>query len=131
MLQLKHIDAAIARRQEIDSIYRNHLGNLTGIRCLDDAGEKVQNHAYFPILLSADYPLSRDALYQKLKDHEIFARRYFYPLISEFPMYRGLPSANPGNLPTATRTAQQVLCLPIYPALQEAEQKHIIELIVE
>lgn len=131
MLQLKHIDAAIARRREIDALYRSRLENIKGISCLGDAGEKVQNHAYFPILVSPDYPLSRDGLYQKLKDHAVFARRYFYPLISEFPMYRGLPSASPGNLPNATGAAQQVLCLPIYPALQEAEQKHIIELILE
>ena len=49
--------------------------------------------------MEADYPLSRDALYQKLKNHNIHARRYFYPLISDFPMYRGLPSAHRDNLP--------------------------------
>lgn len=129
MLQLKHIDAAIARRQQIDAWYRGRLENIDGISCLGDAGEKVRNHAYFPILISPDYSLSRDALYQKLKDHQIFARRYFYPLISEFPMYRGLPSASPGNLPTATRAAQQVLCLPIYPALGDTELERVLSCI--
>ena len=67
----------------------------------------MANYAYFPILVQPDYPLSRDALYQKLKEHGIYARRYFYPLISDFPMYRGMPSAQRGNLPVATAAAQQ------------------------
>lgn len=117
LLQLKHVDQALARRKEIDSAYRRLLKDVKGIKCLGDAGEKVANYAYFPILVRPDYPISRDELYQKLKDSGIHPRRYFYPLISEFPMYRGLPSAHRDNLPTAVEAAQQVLCLPIYPAL--------------
>ena len=90
---------------------------MQGIRCLKGAGEQVANYAYFSILVDDDYPISRDALYQKLKDNGIHPRRYFYPLISDFPMYRGLPSAHRENLPVATRAAQQILCLPIYPDL--------------
>jgi dTDP-4-amino-4,6-dideoxygalactose transaminase len=85
---------------------------------LDDAGEKAANYAYFPILVRADYPIGRDDLYQKLRDIGIHPRRYFYPLISDFPMYRGLPSAHKENLPVATKAAQQVLCLPIYSDLE-------------
>ena len=117
LLQLKYIDQALARRKEIDTVYRERLKGVKGIRCLSDAGEKVANYAYFPILVEADYPMSRDALYQKLKDNGIYPRRYFYPLISDFPMYRGLPSAHSENLSVATAVAQQVLCLPIYPDL--------------
>ena len=86
-------------------------------------------NSYFPILVEADYPLSRDALYQKLKDHGINARRYFYPLISDFPMYRGLPSSAPSNLPVAADAAKRVLCLPIYPALDIAAQSRVIEVL--
>ena len=117
LLQLKYIDQALARRKEIDAIYRERLKGVKGIRCLSDAGEKVANYAYFAILVNADYPIGRDDLYQRLKDKGIHPRRYFYPLISDFPMYRGLPSAHRENLPVATAAAQQVLCLPIYPDL--------------
>ena len=127
MLQLKHIDAALARRKEIDATYRELLKDVKGIRCLQDAGEEVANYSYFPILVEADYSLSRDALYKKLKDHGIFARRYFYPLITDFPMYRGLPSAHRDNLPAATAAAQKVMCLPIYPALTQADQQRVID----
>ena len=87
------------------------------------------NHAYFPILVQPDYPLSRDALYEKLKTKGIYARRYFYPLISDFPMYRGMPSAQRSNLPVAADASDKVLCLPIYPALLQLEQQRVIDII--
>lgn len=129
LLQLKHIGRALARRKEIDAAYREQFVGVPGIHCLNDAGEKVANYAYFPILVQPDYPLSRDALYQKLKDHNIFARRYFYPLISDFPMYRGMSSAQRGNLPVAADASCKVLCLPIYPDLQTQEQQRVIDII--
>jgi dTDP-4-amino-4,6-dideoxygalactose transaminase len=131
LLQLKHIDAALARRAQIDVVYRERLRDVPGIRCLPDAGEKVANHSYFPILVGPDYPLSRDALYEKLREHDIYARRYFYPLISEFPIYRGLPSARRENLPVAHEAAQRVLCLPIFPALTDEAHDRIINLVAD
>src|SRR5471032_314459 len=129
LLQLQGIDAAIAKRRHIDASYRAALAGVTGIDCLAHAADTLQNHGYFPILVRPGYPLSRDALYQLLREHGIYARRYFYPLISDFPMYRGLPSASPANLPAARLAADQVLCLPIYPALDAAAQQRIIDLV--
>jgi len=129
LLQLKYIDQAIERRKQIDTIYRQRLRGLSGISCLSDAGEKVANYAYFPILVGADYPLSREKLYETLMDHGIHPRRYFYPLISDFPMYRGLPSANRENLPRATVAADQILCLPIYPDLSDEDIDRIVSVI--
>jgi dTDP-4-amino-4,6-dideoxygalactose transaminase len=131
LLQLEHIDLALARRREIDQAYRVGLAGMQGIRCLADSGEKVANHAYFPILVDDDYFSTRDALYERLRENAIFARRYFYPLISEFPMYRGLMSANPHNLSVATDASKRVLCLPIYPELSPEDQSRIIQLIRE
>jgi dTDP-4-amino-4,6-dideoxygalactose transaminase len=129
LLQLKYIDEQLARGKEIDTVYRTRLGEVKGIHCLQGAGEDVANYCYFPILVRPEYPLSRDALYQKLRDHYIFARRYFYPLISEFPMYRGLPSAARSNLPVASRVADEVICLPIYPALTNDEIDRVVAVI--
>jgi dTDP-4-amino-4,6-dideoxygalactose transaminase len=129
MLQLKYIDGAIARRREIDGIYREHLAGVPGLRCLDPSGETASNYSYFPVLIDDDYPIDRDGLYNMLRQHEIYARRYFYPLISEFPMYRGLPSATSDNLPNATEASRKVLCLPIYPDLSADDLHRIIGLI--
>lgn len=129
LLQLKHIDQALAERRRIDEAYRASLTGIAGIECLLDAGEKVANYSYFPILVQPEYPLSRDALYQKLKDHGIHGQRYFYPLISDFPMYRSLISAQRSNLTSAATAAERILCLPIYPALRREEQERVIDLI--
>lgn len=130
MLQLKHVDAALARRKNIDAVYREALQGIPGIHCLQNAGQHVANHSYFPILIDGNYSMSRDALYLKLKEKNIYARRYFYPLISDFPMYRGMASAHRDNLPVASSAAQKVLCLPIYPALTSNDQKRVIDIII-
>jgi dTDP-4-amino-4,6-dideoxygalactose transaminase len=130
LLQLGYFDQAIARRREIDAIYRNLLCDVAGVRCLSYSGAYSANYAYFPILVEEEYPIRRDALYARLKDHGIHARRYFHPLISDFPMYRGLASAHRDNLPVAARTADQVLCLPMYPALRDADINRVVDVIV-
>jgi dTDP-4-amino-4,6-dideoxygalactose transaminase len=129
LLQLKHVDKALARRKVIDAAYRERLRSVVGIRCLDNNREHISNYAYFPILVKPEYPVSRDDLYQLMKDRDVHPRRYFYPLISEFPMYRGLSSAHSDNLPVATVAARQVLCLPIYPDLDLQSVASICDLI--
>ena len=129
LLQLQGIDAALLQRKAIDARYREGLAGVGGIYCLTDAREKVANYAYFPILVRPDYPLGREALYRVLQENGIYARRYFYPLISDFPMYRGMPSAAHANLPVAKAVAEQVICLPIYPDLQPDQIDFIIDVI--
>ncbi|WP_306806113.1 dTDP-4-amino-4,6-dideoxy-D-glucose aminotransferase VioA [Caballeronia sp. BR00000012568055] len=129
MLQLKHIDHALARRADFDAQYRERLAGVRGIRCLPKGSEKVANHAYFAIQVEDDFPIDRDALYDHFKQHDIYARRYFYPLISEFPMYRGLPSANKENLPVATQASRRILCLPMFADLTAAQVDRICDVI--
>jgi len=117
LLQLKYVDVAIARRGEIDTLYRHGLSDVKGITCLPEPVHTERSFSYFPVLVGKDYHLSRDGLYNKLKEQNIHARRYFYPLISDMPMYRGLPSSSQMNLPVAEALSQQVLCLPIFPDL--------------
>ncbi len=119
MLQLRHIDDALARRKLIDQAYRHGLEGVAGIRLMQRSPQLTANYSYFPIFIDDHYPLSRDQVYDLMRDHDILARRYFYPLISEFPMYRGLPSAAGELLPVAEKTSRQVLCLPIYPDLAQ------------
>lgn len=129
LVQLDHLELALERRAQIDQVYRASLADVPGIRLPRPVAAEAYNFAYFPILVGADHPLGRDGLYQRLRAHGIFARRYFYPLISDFPMYRGLPSAAPSNLPNARRVAEQVLCLPIYPGLSDPELGKVIDVI--
>lgn len=127
LLQLKHIDHALEQRKGIAQRYLEAFKTIQGIKPVQ--ATEYSNNAYFPVLVQDGYPLSRDELYEKLKENAIHARRYFYPLISQFPMYRGLASTAEQNLATATNISKRVLCLPIYPTLIESEQTLIIELI--
>lgn len=129
LMQLKHIDGALRERERIDGRYRELLAGVPGIHCPPLPGSRRHNYSYFPIIVTKDYPLSRDALHDRLVAHQVYVRRYFYPLISEFPMYRGVPSARRDNLPVATEVAGSVICLPIYPGLDDAHIERVVGLI--
>jgi dTDP-4-amino-4,6-dideoxygalactose transaminase len=130
ILQLKHIGHALLLRREVDKIYRELLKKEIGISCLQESDEAISNYSYFPILVESCYPISRDDLYEKLKYEGVNARRYFYPLISDFPMYSSLHSALCDNLPVANEVAKKVLCLPIYPEITLEDQRRIVKVIV-
>ncbi|PTD97389.1 dTDP-4-amino-4,6-dideoxy-D-glucose aminotransferase VioA [Pseudothauera lacus] len=129
LLQLRHIDEAMNTRAVIYQRYREVLQDIPTLKLITLPDDIVWNHAYCPIFVDRAHPVSRNRIYDQLKEHDIHARRYFYPLLSAFPMYRGLPSANPTRLPNAHRLAQQVLCLPLYPTLEKTEQMTIIDII--
>lgn len=120
LLQLKNIDSNIADRQKIVNQYRENLKGVDGLRFLEDMLNVKHNYAYFPVFINEkEYGKTRDELYETLKLNGIFSRRYFYPLISHFPIYKGDASANPLNLPIAEKLTREVICLPLYPNLKE------------
>ncbi|MEQ9859861.1 DegT/DnrJ/EryC1/StrS family aminotransferase [Pectobacterium cacticida] len=130
LLQLRHIDSALARRQKIYQRYHDGLKDVPGIRLAKAPDNIVWNHAYCPLFVDSEFPCGRDELYNIMKENGILTRRYFYPLISSFPMYRGFDSANPANLPVSQSVADAVLCLPIHADLQEDEQNRVIDIIL-
>ncbi|MCR5125734.1 MAG: DegT/DnrJ/EryC1/StrS family aminotransferase [Treponema sp.] len=130
LLNLKQVDDAIARRKRVAEMYKAALKDVAGIRYLEDIEGVRHNYSYFPIFITeSEYGMSRDALYAKLKENNILGRRYFYPLISNFPVYRGLESARKENLPVANKLAEQVLCLPMYADLSDGDVERVIEVI--
>ncbi len=130
LLQLKTFDEQVKKLNEITNSYRNLLKNIDGISFLRDIDNVKHNYAYFPILIDEkQYGKTRDELYNILKEKGIYSRRYFYPLISQFPTYRGLKSAKPENLPVAEEVAKKVICLPIYPDLDINSVRKIINYI--
>ena len=130
LLQLKYIDQAIQKRKEIADSYRKNLRGLPGISAFEDMPDVRHNYQYFPIVIDKGlFGRTRDEVYESLKKRNIIPRRYFYPLISQFPTYRGLDSAQPGNLPIAEDITQKILCLPIYPDLELDSLSKIINII--
>ncbi len=130
LLQLKYVDRLIERRRVIAQLYRMLLADVPGLYLIPENTHVTQGYAYFPVMIEEEkYGISRDALYAKLKEKDIYARRYFYPLISVFEPYCKLPSARAENLSNATTAAEQVLCLPIYPDLENDEVQFICSVI--
>jgi dTDP-4-amino-4,6-dideoxygalactose transaminase len=128
LVELRHIDDALAERRRLSEVYRSRLASVPGIRLLPPIESVRGNAAQVPIFVEERaYPVSRDALYDLLRTNGFSGRRYFYPLISEFPPYRGLSSA--ANLPVATMLSRQVICLPIYPGLPLDTVERICELV--
>ena len=132
LLNLKQVDEAIEKRHQVAIKYREALRIVKGIRFFDDMPGVKHNYSYFPIFVNKEeYGMTRDDLYFKMKEHNVLGRRYFYPLISSFSTYRGLPSAAPENLPVATRIANEVICLPMHQGLNEEDVNRILELVVK
>lgn len=132
LLQLEMAPAEIAARGAVANIYRKELGMVPGVRLLPECEGLERNNAYFPILVEPEtYGMTRDALQGCLLECNIEPRKYFYPLCSHYPCYRGLPSADPANLPVAERVAAQVLCLPMYRELRIETAKAICEVVRE
>ena len=131
LLNLSQVDAAIEARHQVAIAYRNALRSVPGISFFDDMPGVKHNYSYFPIFVNAgQYGMSRDQLFFKMQAKGILCRRYFYPLISSFSTYCGLPSAAPDNLPNATRIANEVICLPMHHELSTEDVNRVIEAIV-
>lgn len=130
-LQLDHYETIRTSRRSVDERYRKLLTNITGIYVPDIPDGVSSNYSYFPILVTPDFAVGRDALYDHLKANGIMSRKYFFPLLSNLPMYKTIDSAARENLPVANRIVEQVLCLPIYPGLSEHDIDRVVEVIAD
>ena len=140
LLNLKHVDSAIAARKRVAEQYVEALKDVAGITLYQPIVDSFNfkhstlniqlNYSYFPIFVDATtYGLTRDELYDKMRAHNVLGRRYFYPLISTFSPYNMYPSAAKENLPNAHRMADTVICLPMHHALSEEDVKRVVECI--
>lgn len=131
LLGLKYVDKAIESRKANTEIYRESFSGTKGIKVMNDMPGVKHNYSYFPIFVNEEeYGMSRDELYNKLKENNIFGRRYFYPLITDFSTYRGLPSAKADNLPVANSIANTVICLPMHHELSQSDLDRVITTIL-
>ena len=130
LLNLKQVDMAIEARHQVAVKYREALKDVPGISFFEDIPGVRHNYSYFPIFVDANrYGKTRDELYVWMKQNGVLGRRYFYPLISSFSTYRGLPSASPDNLPNAHKMADSVICLPMHHSLSDNDLQTIIDLV--
>lgn len=132
LLNLKQVDTAIESRHQVAVKYREALRSVNGITFWDDMPGVRHNYSYFPIFVDAEkFGVNRDDLFFMMRERNVWSRRYFYPLISNFETYSGLPSAAKDNLPIGNKMADKVLCLPMHHALTEEEVQRVIDTIIK
>ncbi len=136
LLNLEQVDQAIELRKRAAQQYVEGLADVEGIRMFPYMKESFAdsrfryNYSYFPIFVNhKEYGISRDDLYFRMREQNIWGRRYFYPLICDFSTYRGLPSASPENLPVANKMASEVICLPMHHGLSTTDVERVINCI--
>ena len=139
LLNLQHVDSAIAARKRVAEQYVEALKDVEGITLYQPIVDSLApspnnlspyrlNYSYFPIFVdAAEYGMTRDELYEKMRANNVLGRRYFYPLISTFSPYNMYPSAAKENLPNAHKMADTVICLPMHHALSEGDVKRVID----
>jgi len=127
---LEGVAEELTRRARLLALYRERFAELAGIAWLAGLSGVDPSCQYCVIRVDqAMFGCSRDALHRELRTYNVFTRKYFYPLCSQYDCYRGLPSAAPSNLPVATRAAQEVLCVPLYGGLSETDVNRICDMV--
>lgn len=129
LLLLRRMDEMRKQRQAIDERYRQRLALVPGVRLVSPPASTVRyNYAYLPVeIAEREFGLARDELYLKLREYNVFARRYFYPLVPDFACYRSLFAA--GDLPVARLAAARIITLPIYSDLSLDDVDRICDII--
>ncbi len=129
LINLRYIERGIQRRKKIVEIYRELLRDIEGITYLKDMKNVKHNYAYFPIIIDENkYGKSRDEVFEKLKEYNVFARKYFYPLTSDFECYKDI-EGNKDNLKNSKYISNRVITLPLYEDLEMEDVEYICELI--
>lgn len=127
-IMLEYIDEIIAKQKQITNVYRERLENVSGITMQGDMPGVQHNYSYMPVRINqAEYGMNRDNLYERLKEYNIFSRRYFYPLICDYPCYRSVPVNDP--LVVARKVSSEILTLPVYPDLRLDDVYRICDII--
>lgn len=127
LCNLRHVEEAVKGRKTQCEVYEKQLKSVRGIRFFEKDSTTNKNYGYFPILMEKEYPVSRDILYEKLKEENVYARKYFYPLTSDQACFKN--RYKKVELKTARELSQRVLVLPVFEGLKEMEQIRVIDVI--
>ncbi len=129
LCNLEELEHERSLRREVVAIYRQRLGSVDGIGLPADPANVEPALAYFVIRVLPSFGPSRDVVLNFLRERQVLARRYFYPLCSRLPCYTHLTGAQPGSTPVAERIAEEVISLPLYGALGESGANFVCDLI--
>ena len=128
LCNLRHIDDEIKKRKEVFKRYINNLSDINGI-ILPECKDNVKyNYAYMPVQFNEKITnIDRNEIYDRLAKENIFARKYFYPIINEFDCYKDQFDSN--DTPVAKQVSERILTLPLYANLELSEVDGICDII--
>lgn len=126
---LRHLDREIQRRKTVDAHYRSRLSGVPGIRLCEPQKDVSSNYAYLPVVFD-EYSMTRDQVFEALKEQDVMARKYFYPLTNSFSCYADYPTAGTEKTPVADFLARRVLTLPLYADLALEDVDRICDVIL-
>ena len=130
LVNLRYHDANVKRRQAICSTYTEHLRGIPGLRIPEDEKEPLmqRNYAYYPVVIEKTlFGTDRDEVAKRLAAENIYVRKYFYPLTSDYECYRDLlPHV---DTPVADRITASVITLPLSPSMETRDVVRICDLI--
>ena len=130
LCNLRHLEEEIEKRRLADERYRERLEGISGIRLCAPQKDVRPNYAYFPVIFEDGYKYDRDTVFARLKEENIIARKYFYPLTNSFACYQNLPTAGAEKTPVAQYAATHVLTLPLFAGLSQEDVDRICDLIL-
>ena len=123
---LEYMDDEREKRKQLFEHYKEVLKNVKGVICPESGKNVYSNYQYFVIRIEKEkFGKSRDEVHEEFKKYNIFTRKYFYPLCSDYACYKQLPSSSQNNLQVANKIIHEVLCLPLYGDLQLDDIKKI------
>jgi len=126
---IPYLEEIITKRRHWFNFYLEQLSEVQGIKLMTIPSELEYNYSYFPILVQSGFPLTRDELFICFQEENIFSRKYFYPLITDFSLYKGYNIISKHKIPNARKIADSVICLPLYPDLSEYDVSRVCEVI--
>lgn len=127
LCNLQHIEEALKKRKEIYEFYRKEISRIEGICLMNESKSTTNNYAYFPIQITDTYGISRDEVFAMLKENQIFARKYFYPLAADQACFKN--KYRKANIANARKLSKQILIIPMYEELEMSNAEKIVGLL--
>ena len=128
LCNLRHVDEEIAKRKRVAERYWERLGGIPGVRLCLPQKEVTPNYAYLPVVIEDDFGATRDDVYALLRSGEIYSRKYFYPLTSDYACYGGMFDSS--LTPVAKHVAARVLTLPMYADLTPTDVDRVCDIVL-
>lgn len=129
LCQLKYVDENIAKRKEVTLKYRKLLKNIKGLRTNTEGKGIKHNYSYFPIIINPEeFGADRDELYEHLKKDNIITRKYFYPLVSDYPEFAMFKKK---DLAISKKIAKSILCIPIFHDIMDEQIQRVVHSIYQ